>query len=110
MPNPYGRAQRFASPDAVTRLGGGYSAPSGLPTSPFPPRAVAMPRALMAARASAIDVIERSSGVLFTSEDRAALLLHKPVLTKTLDPTLSREGRELIEKWYQKVVPTVPER
>ena len=68
-----------------------------------------MPRALMAARASAIDVIERSSGVLFTSEDRAALL-HKPVLTKTLDPTLSREGRELIEKWYQKVVPTVPER
>lgn len=31
------------------------------------------------ARAWAIDVIERNSGVLFTSEDRAALL-HKPVL------------------------------
>ena len=61
------------------------------------------------ARAWAIDVIERNAGVLFTSEDRAALL-HKPVLTKNLDPTLSREGRELIEKWYQKGVPTVPER
>jgi hypothetical protein len=61
------------------------------------------------ARAWAIDVIERNSGVLFTSEDRVALL-HKPVLTKNLDPTLSREGLELIEKWYQKGVPTVPER
>ncbi len=37
------------------------------------------------ARAWAIDVIERNSGVLFTSEDRAALL-HKPILTQELPP------------------------